>query len=158
MVRKIAEDQSEQKVLDDIATFGWHCVQIFAEGDEPGYCFTVGLFQSFGHPELIIFGLKARVAHQILCLVVDAAKAGSPLDLSLPTDALIEGYSCCFVEVPRHEYDSYVGFAQWYYLGNSFPLYQVVWPSRTGLFPWHPEATPEFRKAQPVVAQSFGIS
>jgi hypothetical protein len=152
MVRKVAEDDSEQKVLNDIATVGWHCVQIFAEKNQPEYSFTVGLFQSYGHPELIIFGLKAHIAHQILCIAVDAVRAGSPIDLAQLTDALVEGYSCCFVEVPRREYGNYVGFAQWYYQGNDFPLYQVVWPSRTGLFPWHPEVSQEFRAAQPVIA------
>jgi hypothetical protein len=152
MVRKVAADESEKKVLSDIAAFGWHCVQIFAEENQPEYSFTVGLFESFDHPELVIFGLKAPIAHRILCIAVNAARAGAPLDLTQCTDALLEGYSCCFVEVPQREYGSYVGFAQWYYQGNGFPLYQVVWPSRTGLFPWHPEATQEFRAAQPVIA------
>ncbi|MET0377655.1 MAG: DUF4262 domain-containing protein, partial [Spongiibacteraceae bacterium] len=41
---------------------------------------------------------------------------------------------------------------RWYYQGNDFPLHQIVWPSQTGLFPWHPEASAAFRKAQPVIA------
>lgn len=32
-VRTVAEDASEQKVLDDIAKYGWHGVHILAEGD-----------------------------------------------------------------------------------------------------------------------------
>jgi hypothetical protein len=64
MVRKTADDQSEQKVLDDIETFGWHCVHIMAEGEFPEYSFTVGLFHTYEHPELIIFGLHSEVAHK----------------------------------------------------------------------------------------------
>ena len=152
MVREVGEDKSEQKVIDDIATYGWHCVSIHPEGDDVGYAFTVGLFQSYGHPELIIFGLSPKVAHQILAIAADAAKSGAPLDLTQPTDALINGYLCCFVEVPLTEYYEHVGYCRWYYQGNGFPLYQVVWPSRDGLFPWHDQATSGFKAAQPVLA------
>jgi hypothetical protein len=156
MVRTIGEDKSEQKVIDDVAEFGWHCVSIMAEGDHVGYSFTVGLFQSYEHPELIVFGLPSEVSHQILCTAADAAKSGSPIDLAQPTDALINNFSCCFAEVPPTEYHEYVGYARWYYQGNGFSLYQIVWPSRSGLFPWHHQATAEFRLAQPVIAHATG--
>ena len=156
MVRTVGEDKSEQKVINDIATYGWHCVNIMADGELPSYSFTIGLFQSYGHPELIIFGLKAEVAHQILAIVADAAKSGDPLDLTQPTDALLNNYSCCFVQVPLTEYRDNVGYCRWYYQGNGFPLYQIVWPSRSGLFPWHPDATSEFRATQPVIAGASG--
>jgi hypothetical protein len=156
MVRTVGEDKSEQKVIDDIAEHGWHCVNVLAEGEHVGHAFTVGLFQSYGHPELIIFGLPSKIAHQILTIAADAAKACTPLDLTKPSDDLLKNYSCCFAEVPLSEYYEHVGYARWYYQGNGFPLYQIVWPSKTGLFPRHPQATPEFRAAQPVIAQTPG--
>jgi hypothetical protein len=156
MVRSIGEDKSEQKVVDDVATYGWHCVNIHPEGPHVGYAFTVGLFHSYGHPELIIFGLPGKVAHQILAIAADAAKAGAPIDLSRPTDALLNDYVCFFGEVPTSEYHEHVGYCRWYYQGNDFPLYQVVWPSRAGIYPWEEEATPEFRAAQPVIARAPG--
>jgi len=158
MVCRIAEDQGDQKVLDDIAKFGWHCMHISAEGEQVGYSFTVGLFQTYGHPELVIFGLSSNVAHQILVIAADAAKSGTPIDLTQPTEALLNDFSCCFVEVPRSNYFEYVCIARWYYEGNGFPLYQIVWPSRAGLFPWHHQATPEFKLAQPVIGQVPGCT
>jgi hypothetical protein len=156
MVRTGGEDKSEQKVIDDIAEYGWHCVHVIAEGELVEYSFTVGLFRSYGHPELIIFGLPSKISHQILTIAVEAAKTGSPLDLTQPSDALLKNYSCCFAEVPLSEYYEHVGYARWYYQGNGFPLYQIVWPSKSGLFPWHHQATPEFRTTQPVIAQPPG--
>ncbi|CAG2082493.1 DUF4262 domain-containing protein [Xanthomonas euroxanthea] len=154
MVSSIGVDESERQLLDDVAEYGWHCIHIMEEGEQVGYSFTVGLYQTFGHPELIIFGLSSRVSHQILSIVADAARAGTPLHLSHPTDALINHYSCCFAEVPLSEYYEHVGFARWYYQGDDFPLYQIVWPSKSGLFPWHPRASAEFRAAQPVFGQT----
>jgi len=153
-VRTVGNDPSEQKVIDDVAEFGWHCVGINEEGDQASYAFSVGLFHTYKHPELAIFGLRGEVAHKILWLAVDAIRRNEPLDLALPTTELIEGYSCCFAEVPSSNYHEYFGFCRWFYQGSNFPLYQIIWPSRAGVFPWHQDATPEFRLAQPVVAHA----
>lgn len=151
MVRTVGKDALEQKVIDDVAKHGWHCVNVLAEGDDGPFSFTVGLFHTYSHPELIIFGLPSNVAHQVLHIAVEAIRNGQPIDMGQPTDELLEGYSCCFVEVPRHQYAAHVGFAQWFYLGDEFPVYQVVFPSRDGHFPWHPNSTESFRALQPVL-------
>ena len=151
MVRTAGDDPSEQKVIDDIAKFGWHCVNIMAEGNEVEYAFTIGLFHTYQHPELVIFGLSSEIAHQILSIAVQAIRDNAPLDLSAPTEILLEGYTCCFVEVPASHYYDYVGFCRWFYEGNNFPLYQIVWPSRAGQYPWHPKVSVEFKQAQPVI-------
>ena len=152
MVRYLGQDPSEQNVIDNIAKFGWQCVHIHAEGESVEYTFTIGLFQTYKHPELIIFGLPSKVSHQILSIAADAARSGTPLDLTRPTDALLEDYLCCFGQVAKTAYRDHVGYARWYYEGDDFSLYQVIWPCRSGFYPWHPLATAEFKRAQPVIA------
>ena len=152
MVRTSSDDRNEQRVISNIAEFGWHCVNIMADGPLCEYSFTVGLYKNYGHPELIIFGLGSDIAHEILTIAANAAKAGAPIDLSQTSDAFIDDYPCCFGEVPKSEYRAHVGYARWYYLGDSFPLYQIIWPSKLGVFPWHPQASEAFKAAQPVIA------
>lgn len=154
MTRTVAEDPQEQRVINDIQTYGWHCVHIAAEDDLPPFSFTVGLFHSFKQPELIIFGLRQEVAHRIFCIAVDAMKAGTPIDLSKPTELFVEGYPSVFVAVPKAQYDEHVGFCLWYYEGEDFPLYQIVWPSRDKRLPWEPEASDAFRAMQPVLGDA----
>lgn len=151
MVRTVAEDPQEQKVIDDVNKYGWHCVGIHAEGDLGPYAFTIGLQHTYGHPELIMFGLQSTVAHAVFNIVVQAIQQGKPIDLSSPTDELLEGYPCVFVKVPESEYEEHVGFCRWFYQGDSFSLYQIVWPNRAGHFPWHPSASEAFRAHQPVL-------
>lgn len=76
------------------------------------------------------------------------------MDLNALNGELLEGYSCCFVEVPRTAYYEHVGFARWYYQGDDFPLYQIVWRSRDGKFPWHASANENFRTVQPVLGHA----
>ena len=103
---------------------------------------------------MLIYGISAESAHAILNIAVSAAQAGKALDLSKPTDDLLNGYPCVFVEVPHAQYREHVGYGIWYYEGESFPVQQIVWPSRNGHFPWHNEASDSFRKNQPVLGKT----
>ena len=153
MPRTTATDSGEQKLLDDVAKFGWHCMKVFGDNDHEPFTYTIGFFESYGYPELLIYGLPGEVAHSVLTIAAKAAASGKPLNLGEPTEELLEGYACVFVPVPRAEYAEHVGFARWYYEGDDFPVQQIVWPSKDGLFPWHPKAPPAFRAKQPVLGQ-----
>ena len=151
MARASAEDTTEQKLLDDIRRYGWHCAHVLADDGGTSFSFSVGLFQTYRHPELVIFGLRSEVAHRVLNVAVAAAQAGRPFDLAEPTAELVEGYPCVFVRVPDREYKRHFGLGIWYYMGNAFPVYQAVYPSRTWHFPWQSEATDSFKALQPVL-------
>ncbi|MNL71313.1 hypothetical protein D3C87_1964450 [compost metagenome] len=55
------------------------------------------------------------------------------------------------MRVPQAQYRDYVGYARWYYEGNDFTLYQIVWPSRDGHFPWDTDAAAAYVAAQPLL-------
>ena len=154
MVKRVGTDEPERKVLADIAKFGWHSLNIFADKDQPEYTFTIGLYETWKYPELLVMGLKPSIAHQILNIVATALGAGKRFDLSALNDDLLDGFACCFVQMPKRSYQEFVGFARWYYEGNGFPLYQIVWPSKEGHFPWNPLATENYRKLQPVLGEA----
>jgi hypothetical protein len=44
--------------------------------DEPAFAYTTGLYKTFGHPELICFGLRHEVMHGMLNICGDRVKAG----------------------------------------------------------------------------------
>lgn len=151
MVRQAGDDASEQKVIDDIATYGWHCVHIGGDEEGPGYTFTIGAFHSFGLPEFLIMGLPQATAHQIVDLALDAARSGAITDFTQTTGVLLDGHQCAFVRVPEARYRDWAGYARWFYQGNDFSLYQIVWPSRDGHFPWDAAAAPAYVASQPLL-------
>lgn len=151
MARQAGEDASEQKVIDDIATHGWHGVHIAGDDEGPGYSFTIGACHSFGVPEFLIMGLPQAMAHSILDVALDAARSGAITDFTATTDALLQGHQCAFVRVPEAQYRDHVGYARWYYQGNDFTLYQIVWPSRDGYFPWEAGAGTAYVASQPLL-------
>src|SRR5262249_20139261 len=66
---------SESQIAADIAQHGWSCMNVY-DGD-PQFLYTVGLIESFNHPELVIFGLESSVAHSIALNVISKIRAGA---------------------------------------------------------------------------------
>jgi hypothetical protein len=144
-------DSADQKVLDDIATYGWHVVKVYEDEVGPGFAFSIGLFRTFGHPEVIMFGLPPDVMHQVINVIGTNIRAGKRYTAGPAYDDLIERYSCTFRQVPKRHYPEYLGYAQWFYRGDEFPLLQCIWPDREGRFPWQAPEDAWLRKGQPVL-------
>lgn len=155
MTRTSHSNEYERKLLQNVADHGWQCTSVAAadddEDDAPPFSYTIGLFHSYGIPEFIVFGLAQGTAHAIFGTIARAAAAGKPIPLDVPCADLIDDYECVFVKVPRSAYDEYVLSALWFHDGEDFPLYQIVWPSKAGHFPWHSAATESFKQWQPLL-------
>ena len=167
--KRQARDWYERAVVENVRRYGWHCTSVDrisddgerkAEGKGKGenegdhsFSYTVGLFETWKQPELLVFNLPPEVAHGVFSLVAGFAAKGRPLDLDKPSDELLENYPCVFVRVPPSAYRDYVFSASWFYGRSGFPVCQLVWPSEEGYFPWHPAAPEAYLRSQPVLGQ-----
>lgn len=141
-------DPSDEKLLSDIAQYGWHAALINPEEEGAGYGFTVGFFRSYGHPEIFIYGLSHETTHQLMRLISVPVMAGRRFHAGTVTHDLAN-HPCAFVEVPRDFYADFFGYGLWYYRERSFPVLQLVWPDPEGNFPW--DSDYDFRYEQPVL-------
>jgi hypothetical protein len=142
-----------EKVASDVGSRGWSAVHVMAEDHSVGFSYTIGLHQTYAFPEIVVFSLPPLVAHGIFDSVVGRLKSKRPPDLLNVDDELLESCPCCFVKASPFEIPLYARVCQAFYAGRDFSLYQLVWPSPDGLFPWHEAASPEFKAVQPVLGQ-----
>jgi hypothetical protein len=54
--QRTSVDLGEQKVLADINEYGWHLMNVLEDDGQPPWSFTIGLHETWQHPELIIAG------------------------------------------------------------------------------------------------------
>src|SRR4051812_43772329 len=93
-------DTGRQKIVDEIAEYGWHCENVLANWDSGAFAYTVGLFEKYEHPELAVFGLKPGIASLALLRAVEQLRQGKTIDLSGHADeALLKGCECALVPV-----------------------------------------------------------
>jgi hypothetical protein len=143
----------DQKLLNDIAEYGWHVVKVPEDEVGPGFGYSIGLYKTFGHPEIIIIGLKLDLIHSIINGIAEDIRNGKVFPPGQYYSALIKGFDCYFTRVEKKYYDEYIGYAKWYFGGTHFPLTQCIYPTIYGVYPWQKQWPEENQKFQPVLGK-----
>lgn len=133
---RTATDDAERKTLSDIKNHGLHIVHVFEDEEHPRFSYTIGLFENYLHPEIIIIGLKHDLTQILLNNMAYEIKKGKNYVAGEYHEGILDDFMCYVGEVPKSEYRDYVGWALWFYEGYDFPLLQCVPPTVKGKFPW----------------------
>lgn len=140
-------------IQDNIDQYGWHIVSVLADEEGPSFSYSIGLFESFGHPEVIFVGLKIELAQILINNIGYSIKEGLIYEHDQFYTDILDNYKCRMLKVDSSNYDAYVGQAQNYYNGP-FPLLQCIYPTINGIFPWDEEWPSNLRSVQPLLSES----
>jgi hypothetical protein len=134
---------ADQKFLAQIETQGWNVTNVFRREGEAGpeWSFSTGLFHSYQHPEIVIFGPELDNMQKIVNTIGSEIKGGAKFDRC----------GCQFRSVDPSRYANYLGWAMWFYNGDPFPVLQCFWPDREGHYPWDPVCSPGVVELQPLL-------
>jgi hypothetical protein len=152
MTRKSSDTdltEHEKDVLTRLEATGWFVNKVAADKIGPGFAYSFGLYDSFNHPEIILFGLPPETMHQLINDIGKQLQNGIRYADGDQTHDLLEGYVCQFGLVDRHWYKTTLTWAGWFYKSVDFPALQLFWPDKAGLFPWNPGCNERVQTAQP---------
>ena len=130
---------SDAKVLSDVKRVGWHTLGVSprAGEDGPHWAFSIGLFHSFNHPEVLIVGLPLNVCTETVNVIGKQVQAGARYEADREyADILQDPFRCTFKASERAAYRDFVGYALWFYENDEFPLLQCFWPDKQHRLPW----------------------
>ena len=143
-----------------IEEVGWAVVFVGASPTTPAFGYTIGLFSSFGQPELVMVGLQPGITQTILNNLGQSIKESRK---SLPVGKdffeVFNTLPARLLPVEESHYNDYVGIAIRYYNQGEgpavqFPLLQCVWPDTNGVFPWQEGFNENFRATQPILVNN----
>jgi Domain of unknown function (DUF4262) len=80
--QNLCTDHRERKALADVAEFGWHSLNVLEDDGHPQWTFTIGFYETWEHPELIIIGRCRPTAHHILNTVATSLDNNHSYDLA----------------------------------------------------------------------------
>ena len=122
--------------------------------DTPEWSYTIGLWHSYGHPEILVVGLRPSLTQILLNnLRFSIASEGRSFgDGTIATD-VIDGYVCHFKTIPAAKYDDFFTGDEWFYGNADFPAVQMLWPNTSGVYPWDVAADDYLRWVQPILTQ-----
>jgi hypothetical protein len=129
----------ESEIAEVIREHGWYVANV-CDG-EPPFLYTIGLMQTWDHPELILFGLDARNGHGILAAMVESIRTGrSYRESGSYSGVLQDEFKIGIRPVHPTQHPLYLGFAMGYlrYIRRTGELeaLQVFWPDEAGKFPY----------------------
>jgi len=142
---------AKEAIRRDIEEFGCHLALIEADNYMPAFAYTIGLYEKFGHPEIICFGLSTELLSSILNQACSLIREGKKLTTGVLYPGFILRYEVQLLEVDKAFYPDYMGYGMWYYDGQDFPALQLVWPDMDQEFPWEENFNPDYKFRQPLL-------
>ena len=149
---------AQRALLADIASSGMHIAHEDQRGERPAFAYTVGMWHSFGQPEIIVIGLLDEVAHDLLDKLADEVEAGRRFAAGEQHDGLVHGYPVRLLGVGDAQAAQWLPLVGWAYERSDVPCLQLVYPDRQGRWPWQPDVRDGFRRIQPVLERAAGSS
>ena len=117
---------------------GWHVVGVRGDSGGPAFLFTIGLWQSYRHPEVIqilpsenLEGMAGGIQR-----IGEAIAAGEVFEPNKIYPGLFNDYPGAFRPMEVCWYPFYLGTAMAVYKWQEFPTLQAYWPDSQGRFPW----------------------
>jgi hypothetical protein len=136
MFMRRPKDEHEEKVISDVKKNGLSIMHVLGDEEYPRFSYSIGLFENYLHPEILIIGLKHDLAQILINNMAHDIKHGKVFTAKEYHEDVLDNFLCYFDVVPKSEYKDHVGWAIWFYEGTDFPLIQCVYPTVEGKFPW----------------------
>src|SRR4051812_43958895 len=76
-----SHEEAMQALDLQIRVHGWALVQV--KGESTAWCYTVGLLENYGHPELTLLDLDLDEGSRLMTLLVDGIVARGEIDAGL---------------------------------------------------------------------------
>ncbi len=129
----------DAKLQENIDTYGWQFQYVFdPDGEGVDFGYSIGFEATWGHPEVMIFGLPQKTMHGILTDLAHAIEQGRTFVPNVRTpDVIGGGYDVIFKPLPEVWHPEYAGIAVRYYQ-RPFRVYLLLWPDKHNVLPTEP--------------------
>jgi hypothetical protein len=144
----------DQTVRRNVEKYGWDVNLVLEEPGTPGWAYSIGLYRSFKHPEVLIFGLAKELAHALINDIGADVRNGKTFRSGARYPELLESVVCHFQNIEKCWYTPFLGRAVAFYNGQNFPVLQCIWPDKQSRFPWEADFRRDWLWAQPLLFHS----
>jgi hypothetical protein len=130
------DDAGDLRIIKNVVECGCHIVAVEKEVGHPEFAYSIGLYLNYLHPEIVIGEMDHAAAGRAINRIATRLKNGDALACGVAYDGLHETAPLMFRELRMADYTEELGFALWFYCSRSrgltFPVYQAMWPDRSG--------------------------
>jgi hypothetical protein len=143
------------KTEANIDKYGLQVIMVGGTDYSPSFAYSIGLFETYKHPEIICFGLPDKLGHEIINDVADLIKTGEAIKTYRHYSNIFKDSVAQFIPVDAGNIDHYFRAALNFYGATKFPAYQLVWTDRNNKLPWEENFEQEFLYKQPLLDRNM---
>ena len=127
-----------QEISNNIRDYGWHCLHVFpTEQGQDKFTYSIGFAETYGAPEVMIFGVERDKAHALLNACAEMLQDGHTILHGVEDPNVLKGgYKVVFRPVRPACFGEYLGTALRYYQDRPFGAVVMFLPDREHRFPW----------------------
>ena len=149
----MSSDPGDEKALADIDQYGCHILHILEHETGPRFSYSIGIEKTTNQPELVVTGLKQELAHWIINEYNNRVRGGERFEADKLYSGFLDHFDVMFRPVLKEYYEAYFGWARWLYEGDDFHVYQLIYPSTSGVWPWDPDASDDYTYFIPMLSE-----
>jgi len=118
----------------NIAIHGYSITYVFGDEVDVPFCYSVGLWETWSHPELLLYGLSWDDTATVMGALSRQIRDGRRFADGEIDEEMFDR-KIAFVNVAPGRYEGRIPVTIMYYEGFDFPLLQVITPDEGGRFP-----------------------
>lgn len=142
-----------QEMREVIKVNGWYGIY----DSEQKCAYTVGLRDTYKHPEIIVFGLsKENAFDAIEMAILTILDQDGSIKFNCPYTMLSKEFpSAVFLDASADMGPLYAPIAEIFYEATYFRVTQMLWSDKEGLFPYDLHCEVSAKEKQPILKLSF---
>ena len=123
-----------KKVEAAMKEYGYQSTFVFGDST-PFFCYSTGVYKSFGIPEIFISALPQNLSHELIANYVSKFKDTGSIPLGKKLEDLTDRFPVYLIEVSKDMLTDYVLSSLRFYGDEEFKYVQLVYPDTNGRFP-----------------------
>lgn len=135
----------------NIEKYGLSIIQIESTKYLPSFAYSVGLTETFHHPEIICFGLNTQLLHDLINDVVEIIKKEGRLNPEKEYQNIFKDSRAKFLPIDPRNIEDYFKVAIQYFGSQKINGLQLIWTDRNNKFPWEDGFEEKFKFVQPLL-------
>lgn len=147
----INTDDLLERTKLNIDKFGLQVITVAATNYLPSFTYSIGLTQTYHHPEIICFGLPTDLGHEINNIVAGLIKDGEVFTCGEIYNNIFKESKAMFITVDKRNIDDYFGTGINYYQDKQFDALQLIWTDSNDRFPWEENFEEKYAYIQPLL-------
>ncbi|MEZ5002148.1 MAG: DUF4262 domain-containing protein [Chitinophagales bacterium] len=142
---------SLNQTKEHIEKYGLSVVKIESSRYLPSFAYSIGLTETFNHPEIICFGLRTQLLHELINDVAEIIRFEGKLNPDKEYDNIFNNSRAKFLPIDKRNIEDYFKVAIKYFGTTDIKGLQLIWTDRNNKFPWENGFEEVFKFNQPLL-------